>query len=74
MSGLLPDQSDPLERTIYDVIAAAFHANYERLAPDYGYATREASAVPWRDVPEPNKRLMRATVRELVNAGVIRVG
>jgi hypothetical protein len=45
-----------------DLLARTFHENYERLAPNYGYKTREASAVPWEDVPEQNKALMRATV------------
>lgn len=52
-------------------IAAAFHEAYERLAPDYDYDTREESAVPWEGVPEANKRLMVATVRDLRERGVI---
>lgn len=47
-------------------LARAFHESYERLAPDYGYKTREASAVPWAKVPENNKRLMIATAREVL--------
>jgi hypothetical protein len=43
-------------------LARLFHEAYERLAPEYGYKTREASAVPWEKVPENNKRLMIATV------------
>jgi hypothetical protein len=42
-------------------LARAFHENYERLAPEYGYKTREASAVPWDEVPDANKQLMVAT-------------
>ena len=42
--------------------ARCFHAHYERLAPDFGYATRPDSAKPWADVPERNRRLMVATV------------
>lgn len=45
-----------------EAIARAFHENYERLAPEYDYKTREASAVPWADVPEQNRQLMVATV------------
>lgn len=52
-------------------IAYAFHATYEHLAPEYGYETREASAVPWKDVPEANKNLMIAVVRSLIADGVI---
>jgi hypothetical protein len=53
-------------------IAKAFHETYERLAPEYGYKTREASAVPWEDVPENNKALMIATVARLRMLGVIK--
>lgn len=55
-------------------IAAAFHAKYEALAPHYDYETREASAVPWRDVPEANRQLMTAVVGSLLAAGVIKPG
>lgn len=41
-------------------LAKLFHETYERLAPDFGYETRKASAVPWEQVPERNKRLMIA--------------
>lgn len=43
-----------------DQLAQRFHEHYERLAPDFGYKTREASAVPWAEVPEQNKSLMVA--------------
>lgn len=43
-----------------------FHEAYERLAPNYGYKTREASAVPWEKVPASNKALMRAVCAELL--------
>ena len=45
-----------------EAIARAFHEAYERLAPQFGYRTREASAVPWEDVPQANRDLMVATV------------
>lgn len=46
-------------------LARRFHETYERLAPSFGYETRKASAVPWADVPEQNKRLMIAVCAEL---------
>ncbi len=52
-------------------IAQAFHEAYERLAPDFGYETREASAKPWAEVPEQNKSLMVAVVQALLDSGVI---
>jgi hypothetical protein len=46
-------------------LARNFHEIYERLAPKFSYKTREASAVPWEDVPENNKQLMIAVCKEL---------
>jgi hypothetical protein len=57
--------------TIADDVARAFHESYERLAPEFGYKTREASAVPWEDVPDANASLMRAVARDLLERGVI---
>jgi hypothetical protein len=54
-----------------DRIAREFHERYERLAPDFGYKTRDASAVPWDQVPEANANLMRGVVRSLLEDGVI---
>lgn len=47
-------------------VAKLFHETYERLAPHFGYDTREATRVPWEQVPERNKRLMIATTAELL--------
>jgi len=55
-------------------VAQAFHESYERLAPEHGYETREASAKPWEDVPEQNRGLMIATVQALLDGGVIAIG
>lgn len=49
-----------------ETVAQTFHEAYERLAPDFGYATRKASAVPWADVPEPNRSLMVAVAGEVL--------
>jgi hypothetical protein len=52
-------------------VAKLFHESYELLAPKFSYETREASAVPWDDVPINNKRLMIATAaRVLVKLGI----
>jgi hypothetical protein len=59
-----------LDREAYR-IARAFHDTYERLAPDFGYRTREESAVPWEQVPSRNRILMIATVQDLIERGVI---
>jgi hypothetical protein len=47
-------------------LAQLFHETYEELAPDFGYTTRKTSAVPWRDVPEPNKSLMIAVAKKVL--------
>jgi hypothetical protein len=47
-------------------LAKFFHDTYEELAPNYGYTTRKASAVPWEDVPEPNKSLMIAVAEKVL--------
>jgi len=52
-------------------IARKFHEVYEKIAPDFGYKTRTESAVPWEEVPMPNRDLMIATVNELLRDGVI---
>ena len=46
--------------------ARKFHEVYERLAARFGYKTREASAVPWDEVPEQNRNLMIAVAKELL--------
>lgn len=46
--------------------ARLFHETYERLAPLFGYETRKESAVPWEDVPEPNRSLMTAVAGEVI--------
>lgn len=56
-------------------IARAMHDTYERLAPDHGWQTQDATrAKPWEEVPEHNRTLMLATVAGLLDAGVIEVG
>lgn len=49
-----------------EVLAERFHETYEDLAPQFGYQTREASRVPWRDVPERNKQLMIAVADQIL--------
>ena len=57
-----------------EAIARNFHERYERLAPERGYKTRKASAVPWEDVPPENKALMVAVVRSPISDAVISPG
>jgi hypothetical protein len=60
--------------SLAEEIARKFHETYENFAPNYGYETREASAVPWKDVPEKNKALMIAVVAELIDRNIIEPG
>ena len=60
--------------SLAEEIARAFHEVYENLAPNYNYKTREASAVPWGEVPEQNRALMIAVVAELIEQNVIEPG
>lgn len=50
-------------------LARLFHDVYEALAPDHGYRTREASAKPWEEVPEQNRKLMIATAGRILSDG-----
>ncbi|GAC1618270.1 MAG: caspase family protein [Ktedonobacteraceae bacterium] len=70
-NGLLGRQSSPKQRRRAPMpdaesVAKLFHETYERLAPTFGYETREATRVSWESVPERNKRLMIATTAELL--------
>lgn len=47
-------------------LARFMHDTYERLAPEFGYVTRPESAVPWRNVPIANKRLMINVASEVI--------
>lgn len=49
-------------------LAKRFHEAYERLAPAFGYETREASAKPWAEVPENNRQLMVAVCEVILAA------
>lgn len=49
---------DPVTGWDPEAVARAFHETYERLAPEHGYETRKASAVPWEQVPANNRALM----------------
>ena len=56
--------------TAAEYLARLFHDYYESLAPDFGYETRKASAVPWPDVPENNRRLMIAVCQKILDTHV----
>jgi hypothetical protein len=49
-----------------EALARLFHETYERLAPEHGYETREASAKPWRQVPANNRALMVAVCQHIL--------
>lgn len=47
-------------------LAKLFHGTYERLAPRFGYRTREQSAKHWDHVPAVNRELMVAVCAEIL--------
>lgn len=51
-----------------ETLAQLFHETYERRAPEFGYETRKATALPWEEIPEDNanKRLMIAVAGEVL--------
>lgn len=61
--------ADKAERVEAEALARFFHETYERLAPTFGYETREASAVAWENVPAHNRGLMIETASEVIRAG-----
>lgn len=60
------------DRSDSERIARRFHETYEMLAPEHGYKTRDESAVPWEDIPKPNKELMIHVVKSLLTEGTIK--
>jgi hypothetical protein len=49
-----------------ELLARTFHDSYERLAPSFGYDTRDDSRQPWEQVPEDNRKLMVATAEAVI--------
>lgn len=56
-------------------IARHFHSTYERLGPSYGWESQESARdKDFDELPESNRRLMVATVKALLESGVIEPG
>lgn len=55
-----------MSNELREEVARQFHEAYERLAPNYGYETREASGKPWEEVPINNRQLMMAVAEEVM--------
>ena len=53
-----------------EILAREFHRHFERLAPHFGCDTPDEMEVPWDHAPEPNKSLLLAVARALVESGV----
>jgi hypothetical protein len=62
-------EPDASSNSAAEQLARDFHETYERLAPGFHYDTRSESAVPWDEVPEPNRSLMIAVAQYLIDAG-----
>ena len=59
-----------MSEEVAETLAQLFHETYERLAPSFGYKTREASAVPWEQVPEGNRQLIIAVCKEILDGNL----
>jgi len=58
-----------------EAIAAQFHRRYDRLSASFGWTPQEsARGKGWDELPESNRALMVATVRGLLEDGVILAG
>ena len=55
-------------------ITRQFHQEYESRASDHGWKTQDISNVEWDKVPVGNRNLMLATVKALLDQGVIDPG
>ena len=62
----IPDHWNRRPQLSAEELAQFFHEAYEMLAPNFGYKTREASAVPWEEVPKQNKDLMVAVCQRVI--------
>ncbi len=70
-SGARPHPREGSSMTEAEALARRFHEAYERLAPEFGYKTRDASAVPWEFVPDANRSLMIAVAAEILDQGPV---
>jgi len=52
----------------FDAAAAAGHAEYEALAEQFGYNTRQATKAPWEHLPESHRALMTAAYQAGIDA------
>ena len=60
------------ELSAAEKLARQFHDTYERLAPDYGYETREDTKL--FDVASPNGKLMIAVCQEILESPCFTTG
>jgi hypothetical protein len=61
-------------RSVEEIIGQFFHDEYERLAPEHGWETQDATRVHWNDLPPNNRALMIRAVRSLLDRDVIAPG
>lgn len=57
----------PVAEDAVEALALLFHDTYERLAPEYGYSTREDTRI--FDAKSDNGRLMLAVCKEVLEKG-----
>lgn len=68
MTDVYPEVREPCPGVQYtsDQVAEYFHRMYERLAPEFGYKTKEESRVPWENIAPNHRQLMRAVAAEVM--------
>jgi hypothetical protein len=54
-----------------EAIARAFHNEYRRLAPVFGYKTTKALSAPWDDLEPKIKEHLISVIETLMEDGVI---
>ena len=54
-------------QNLVEVLSRASHDAYEAAAAEHGWSTQEASRVPWAEVPDANKAVVRASVRAVMD-------
>lgn len=62
----MADKERPAHIVDPEPVAREFHRAYERLAPQFGYETRAESRVAWEELPEAHRKLMTATVAQVL--------
>ena len=70
MLGVIMEAARRVANLDYEVGARTGHDAYERLAPEYGYTTRQKSRVSWERLPQEHRDLMVAAYTVAIDAAL----